>query len=175
MIHLRTIKLFLKKIKPIDDQYRDLESSPGLYARRQLITTTNSNEIIGTDYHEQRDRNNGLGNRKPQETRATNASTSAQIMRPFDSIDDPMIYKPTEEENNFFFWNTIQQYFCIYIVVIFRSLFRIFVKVNFFVCFSIPVFQFNFFLIVMFKKIWNNNEKYKIRMNVSLSLKSFNN
>lgn len=96
MIHLRTIKLFLQKIKPIGDQYRDLESSPGLYARRQLITTTNSNEIIGTDYHEQRDRNNGLGNRKPQETRATNASTSAQIMRPFDSIDDPMIYKPTE-------------------------------------------------------------------------------
>lgn len=115
MIHLRTIKLFLKKIKPIDDQYRDLESSPGLYARRQLITTTNSNEIIGTDYHEQRDRNNGLGNRKPQETRATNASTSAQIMRPFDSIDDPMIYKPTNRTRKiiFFFetrYNNIFEY-----------------------------------------------------------------
>lgn len=104
MIHLRTIKLFLKKIKPIGDQYRDLESSPGLYARRQLITTTNSNEIIGTDYHEQRDRNNGLGNRKPQETRATNASTSAQIMRPFDSIDDPMIYKPTNRTRKIIFF-----------------------------------------------------------------------
>lgn len=41
-----------------------------LFARRQLITATNSNEIIGADYHEQPDRNNELGNRKPQETRA---------------------------------------------------------------------------------------------------------